>query len=262
MFVRTKMRACTNFFFSVSLDGYCPCHRQFLIMPKGKYKRSKTLGRKRKRSNAWRQRSVATAIATNDLPPPDEERKVIRVPENPPPATRIRRDCRIHRAAQHVIADSNLSERERRLQIFWYWRDTLNSPPPSQWTGHNGIISVIIEQLRMSAGSRDVVKRVLKNAWKLFKKGLSYDGSSGRVGQPSNRELQIKPGSLDEQIVADCREDNFSYARIAHMVYKARLKTDPAAKPPGASAIRNACLRLNPTVTGIYLDYFVYMNSY
>ena len=53
----------------------------------------------------------------------------------------------------------------------------------------------------MSGGSRHVVKRVLKISWKQFKKGLSYDDSSGRVqfvGQPSNRALHIKPGSLDE----------------------------------------------------------------
>ena len=90
-------------------------------MSKGKYKskRNKTLGRKSKRSNACRQRSIETAIVTNDFPPPDEQRKIIRVPENPPPVIRIRHDVRIHRAAQHVIVDTNLSERELRLQIFW-----------------------------------------------------------------------------------------------------------------------------------------------
>lgn len=149
---------------------------------------------------------------------------------------------------------AELNEKERRMQIFWYWRDTLESPPPSQWKGFDGTISVIVRQLDLSKGSRETVLKVLKMAWLMHTKGKVYDGRSARVGKPSNHARAITPGSLEEQIVADCYEDGFSLARTSEKVYRLRKTLHPeSARPVGVSAVRAAIKRLNPVVTGTIL---------
>ena len=106
-----------------------------------------------------------------------------------------------------------LNEKERHIQIFWYWRDTLESPPPSQWKGFDGTISVIVRQLHLSKGSRATVEKVLKMTWLMHTKDKVYDDRSARVDKPSNHARVIKPGSLEEQVVVDCYEDGFSLTR-------------------------------------------------
>ena len=228
-------------------------------MPKGKYRRRKKLGRKRKRNNKWREKKKAKE-RSKDVSALSKEQEhqesSVSSPGNPAPAKRTRFDHRIHaRSSSMCVA---LNEKERRMQIFWYWRDTLGSPPPSQWTGTDGIISVIVRELKLSQGSRGTVAKVLQNAWLLHTKGKIYDGRSARVGKPSNNPRAIQPGSLDEQIIADCYEDGFSLARTAEKVYRARKALDPDnARTVGISAVAAAIHRLKPVVTGINL--FIYL---
>ena len=221
-------------------------------MPKGKYRRKKTLCRKRKRSNKWREKKAAKAVETV-CNASEHHQKFSSPVSNAPPAKRERCDPRIH-ARSCAAMPVELNEKERRMQIFWYWRDTLESPPPSQWKGFDGTISVIVRQLHLSKGSRATVEKVLKMAWLMHTKGKVYDGRSARVGKPSNHARVIKPGSLEEQVVADCYEDGFSLARTAEKVYRLRKTLDSeGARPVGISAVRSAIRRLNPVVTGMIL---------
>ena len=221
-------------------------------MPKGKYRRKKSLCRKRKRINKWREKKAEKTL--KDVSVDSEKRqKFVSPATNTPPAKRERCDPRIHTRSCSAIS-VDLTEKERRMQIFWYWRDTLDAPPPSQWKGFDGTISVIVRQLHLFKGSRGTVENVLKKAWFLHTKGKIYDGRSARVGKPSNNPLAIKPGSLEEQIVADCYEDGFSLARTAEKVYRLRKTIDPEnAKAPGPSAMSTCIRRLNPVVTGMDL---------
>ena len=214
-------------------------------MPKGQYHRRKSYGRRRKRDRVdWRARLVA-----REAPAGAVADAIITRPINPPPNKRARFDPRVHQQSC-APAESEMSDKEKRLQIFWYWQNTLGAPPPSEWKGHNGIVSVIVREMQLPQGSRGTVTKVLRKAWQMRQAGLVYDGRSAHVGKPSNRGRAIKSGSLDEQIVADCYEDGFSLKRTADCVYRCRKKLDPNAKPVGVSAVRNAIKRLNPVVTG------------
>ena len=226
-------------------------------MPKGQYRRRKKLGRKRKRNNKWREKKKAKERSKDVSALSKEHQESVSPPGNPAPAKRTRFDHRIHAGSSLICV--NLNEKERRMQIFWYWRDTLGAPPPSQWTGTDGIISIIVRELKLSQGSRGTVAKVLQNEWLLHTKGKIYDGRSARVGKPSNNPRAIQPGSLEEQIVADCYEDGFSLARTAEKVYRARKALDPDnARAVGASAIAAAIRRLNPVVTGINLIIYLF----
>ena len=92
----------------------------------------------------------------------------------------------------------NLTEKERHIQIFWYWRYTLDVPLRSHWKGFDGTISVIVRQLNLFKGSKGTVENVLKKSWFLHTKDNIYDGCSARVSKTNNNPLAIKPESLEE----------------------------------------------------------------
>ena len=224
-------------------------------MPKGIYRRKRRLNYKRKiscNSVNWR---AKVAVKRNTLVVPDAIIESAAKAENPPPTKRERLDLRPHN--RNRLADCDMSDKDRRLQIYWYWRNTLNCPPPSAWKGHDGCITVIVRELQLPMGSRKTVLKVLTMAWKMRQTGLVYDGRCASVGKPSNRGLSIKPGSLEEQVVADCYEDGFSLKSTAFCVYRLRRELHgPDAESVGVSSVRTCIKRLNPTVTSLFILVF------
>lgn len=211
-------------------------------MPKGQYRR-KHIGYKRKRNRTdWRAKKESKCVVGNG--------KVLdygKIPTrntNPAPAKRKRTK------PKHKTFSSELTEKEKRMQIYLYWAETLDFEPPSRWKGHDGTISTIINQLGMPVGSRKTVSKTLATAWAMHVNGLRYEGDSAKVGAPSNNPLGVKRNSIDEQILADAIEDGFSIRRAHEVVNRNRRELNPDAKDIGYSAIRSAVERLNPTKTG------------
>ena len=163
----------------------------------GKQKRgSDAIGRRRK--HAWNH---------------NKRHKAVR---NPTPTDRERQKV------PHVVTLSvpnKLTDKERRISIYCFWMKTLGTPGPKSWTGHDGTISAVIRGLKMSQGSYGTVRKVLEDAWRLHLKGEVYEGTHRLMtGRESNNKALVRPGIVDEQMIADLIEDGASLREVPEKV--------------------------------------------
>ena len=61
-----------------------------------------------------------------------------------------------------------------RILIKMYYIHILDSPPPSEWNGRDGIVSVIQQQLEIPNGSRNTILNVLENVFECTSMGNDY----------------------------------------------------------------------------------------
>ena len=59
---------------------------------------------------------------------------------------------------------------------------------------------------------------IVRAAWDCQKRGVPYVGNSAQVGAAPHHAPLIKPGSVEEQLVADAVEDNVSYSNTVDIV--------------------------------------------
>lgn len=195
----------------------------------GKRKRgSGAIGRRRKHARKHNQRHKAV----RNPKPTDRERKMV----------------------PHVVTSSlpnKLTDKERRISIYCFWIKTLGAPGPKSWTGHDGAISAVIRGLKMTQGSYGTVKKVLEDGWKLHLKGEVYEGTHRLTGRESNNKALVRPGTVDEQLIADLIEDGASLREVAEKVNISRKSRDRSAITVTINSVRTVIKRLNPIITKI-----------
>ena len=69
----------------------------------------------------------------------------------------------------------------------------------------------MLDALSMVKGSYGTVRKVLEDVWSCHLRGEEYKGDSRQVGCDPHNAPMIKPGSVEEQIVADAVEDNIGF---------------------------------------------------
>lgn len=167
---------------------------------------------------------------------------------NPKPADRTRT------TVPHVAASSisqELTDKEQRMLIYCFWKDTLKAPGPKSWKGHDGAISAIKRTLKISPGSYGTVRKVLEDAWQLHLKGKSYQGAHRLTGRESNNKALVRPGTLDEQLIADLIEDGAGLNEVVEKVNLSRKARNAEATIVTVNSVRTVIKRLNPIVSTI-----------
>jgi len=117
---------------------------------------------------------------------------------------------------------------------------------PANWKGRDGAIAAIIRTLQMPTGSYNTVKKVLEDGWKCLQHGEKYVGAHRATGRESNHKAIIRPGSTDEQLIADLIEDGVSLEDCTERVNIHRKLVNPNKIHVGISAVRTVVERLNP----------------
>ena len=62
------------------------------------------------------------------------------------------------------------------ILIKMYYMHILDSPPPSEWNGRDGIVTVIQQQLEIPNGSHNTILNVLENVFECNSMGNEYGG--------------------------------------------------------------------------------------
>jgi hypothetical protein len=78
----------------------------------------------------------------------------------------------------------------------YVYSQVLGSPPPKEWQGHSGIISIIIANLGILSGSRIMVGRVLKQVHSCNNNGTIYNPfwrKSRAVGPTPSKIFNSRP---------------------------------------------------------------------
>ena len=202
-------------------------------------KRRRCIGRKRK-GTVGGGKSKSTTFKKHNYSPPE------------PPSMRVRREI-CHRSVKDQVSDLSGEDlwRGRRMAIYVFWRDSLECPPPSSWKGKDGDICVIIDALGIPIGSYKTVLKVLQDVWSCHVRGEEYVGDSRQVGCDPHNTPIIKPGSVEEQIVADAVEDNVGYTGVMHLVNSHIKAVDMDSPHVGRSSIKTVVDRLHPKVLPI-----------
>ena len=100
---------------------------------------------------------------------------------------------------------------EQRLLISGFFVQVLKCPPPELWAGPDGTITEIMKFLRLKGTQRKKIKRVITRTYDNYMRGRSYDG---KILHNGGRTCDIKPGSVEEQMLADGKEDGKSHADV------------------------------------------------
>ena len=96
-----------------------------------------------------------------------------------------------------------LDETARRQAIAYYFLGVLDAPHTREWSGRDGAISIIVRELKINDGSRDMVKNVLIAVRAAMDGGYEYNAARA---DGTGRKPAVKLGSAEAQIIADCME--------------------------------------------------------
>ena len=144
------------------------------------------------------------------------------------------------------------NKQQQQTAIYCYYWDTLNAPYESEWFGSDGTISIIRKALGYHY---DTIKLVLYAVLNCVKLGILYEAlwalSLGAEGL-------IKPGSSDEQIVADAMERGADHqGDDGRQLCQEKRK----AQPVGWNAVQTVVQNLKPDIsiiqpqTGRWIDW-------
>ena len=87
-----------------------------------------------------------------------------------------------------------------------------------------------MRQLQLPPGDYKTVLKVLQDAWKLHLRGKIYTGAHRLEGRESNNKAIIRPGSTDEQLIADLTEAGQPLRKVMRKVNAARKLDNPLKK--------------------------------
>ena len=140
-----------------------------------------------------------------------------------------------------------VSDEMRRSSIAFAFIEFFDPPPECEWSGIDGTISNIVENLNLNPNSRKTVRRVLVDVVKCHKAGVHYDPSR-KAGSGGHNKI-VALGSEEEQMVADHIEGGLSLTQTTYLINLHREAR--GLQVLGRSAVYSAHLRLNPVVTPI-----------
>ncbi|EJK62102.1 hypothetical protein THAOC_17300, partial [Thalassiosira oceanica] len=115
----------------------------------------------------------------------------------------------------------------------------LRCPPPEEWNGENGSITQIMKDLRLKGSNRRKVKSVIEQTYEKYLKGEYY---TGKVKPGAGRPCDIERGSMEEQMLADGKEDGLSNEDVLGNINDWR--TDHDLPLIGKNAVKGALARM------------------
>ena len=123
----------------------------------------------------------------------------------------------------------------------------LKSPPSSEWKGRYGTIMDICKYLNILNKKRRRVGLVLSETTKYKQQNIFYTGFTQRDyrGDPP----KIKPGSIEDCIIADWMEAELGFRQTPCMVKEHLL--DYGLDHVGRNCIMNAFRRMQPIITKV-----------
>ena len=132
--------------------------------------------------------------------------------------------------------------------IAGYYLEAMDAPPESE---DAQTITWITDHFDMPAGSRDVIRRIIREVRECAKEGTVYTGE--RTGSPRTELMAIPLGSVAAAIIAESMEDGAGIRR-AHLdvldwLYQRVESGKQDVQWWGLSATYSCYLRMNPTVT-------------
>ena len=120
-------------------------------------------------------------------------------------------------------------QRAKRLAIYHYYSNTLKSPPPDQWEGKHGTITMIRNALKLPSTARNTIGKVLKHIVQCRQEGVEYTGEripqtehNKKVGRP----IAIPTDSEDAQIIAQAYQDGISVKKTQLLINQRRKERD------------------------------------
>jgi hypothetical protein len=136
-------------------------------------------------------------------------------------------------------------EKEWRIMIAGYFRQTLNMPSKSKWGGHAGTISQICRVFNLPEGANERVKRVLEYSVSYEARGQVYKGE--RLNGQGLKPIISSP--YEYQIVIGVVEKGKGAAMALLLLNKYR--STEGRDPVGISAVRNTVKRLRPVIRSV-----------
>ena len=110
-----------------------------------------------------------------------------------------------------------VSQKACQLAIASFFIDALGIPPKTEWFGKAGPIATIARTLNLSKGSSWVISNVLNDVTKCLELGIEYTGDKEKDNIERNTR-KLKPGSIDEQLVANWMEDGLGFRRTTMLL--------------------------------------------
>ena len=96
----------------------------------------------------------------------------------------------------------------------------LDAPPPNEWTGQNGTISIICDELNLEIKNNyKKVRTVIRTTYRKIQKKEKYYGLTNWRG---GRKSSIEEGSEEEQILATKKEAGCSFTQVMEYINEYR----------------------------------------
>jgi hypothetical protein len=139
-----------------------------------------------------------------------------------------------------------LNSQATRLAIAYHYLKVLGAPPPEEWDGRDGTVTILKNCLKIPNNSRSRIRVIISQVYHCHCIGTQYTGERITVGE-LGRKVIIKKTSVEAQIIADAVEDGMSMAMAHALVNKHCFEA--GQEPFSLSAVRTLILSLDPVVS-------------
>jgi hypothetical protein len=139
-----------------------------------------------------------------------------------------------------------LNSQATRLAIAYHYLKVLGAPPPEEWDGRDGTVTILKNCLKIPNNSRSRIRVIISQVYHCHCIGTQYTGERITVGE-LGRKVIIKKTSVEAQIIADAVEDGMSMAMAHALVNKHCFEA--GHEPFSLSAVLTLILLLEPLVT-------------
>ena len=110
---------------------------------------------------------------------------------------------------------------EKRLLISYYYVKVMNAPAPEHWKGWDGTIVEILRGLDMTNDGYRKVESVISQTYKCLLEKRRY---MGHIQWKGGRSNFIQPGSEEEQMIAQYKEQHCSFTEVKDFINDRRMR--------------------------------------
>jgi hypothetical protein len=129
-------------------------------------------------------------------------------------STARRRPVNDSALTEFSLVDEQDRDSDMRQLISLYYLRILRAPPPEDWHGEGGTVSMICEAMKMSKNQRRMIHKVISVTHQCLMTGETYEPM--RASVPGT--TAIKDGSREQQLIADYRERGLSFTETTMLV--------------------------------------------
>ena len=140
-----------------------------------------------------------------------------------------------------------LTNKALRLAIAYVFVECLDIPPPEEWVGRKGTITIISRTLNISAGSTRSILNVLQNVTTCLEEGMEYTGDHGVRYIRNSKKIMC--GSVEAELIAKWMEEGLGFW-LTTMFVNDHLKQEEK-KEVSVKSVYNAFYCMKPLITRI-----------